>query len=220
VLNLCHAGGHDAPRPLVPGEPLDVEVAMRSIAYAVPAGHRLRLSLSTAYWPWLWPSPEPVEIAVHAGASTLELPLRTPRAEDEALAPFAPPETAPPLPVEELVPARPQHVVTRDEVAGTTSFLMSRRFVGARRFPSGLEYHDDDPITFTIADGDPLSARVECRRRIEVRRGDAWRTRIDMLATMTADADDFHVASVLEAHEGDVRVHVRTASASIPRDHC
>jgi hypothetical protein len=55
---------------------------------------------------------------------------------------------------------------------------------------------------------------------IEVRRGDAWRTRIDMLATMTADADDFHVASVLEAYEGDVRVHVRTASASIPRDHC
>ena len=98
--------------------------------------------------------------------------------------------------------------------------LMSRRFVGARRFPSGLEYHDDDPVVFTIADGDPLSARVECRRRIEVSRGDAWRTRIDMLATMTADADDFHVASVLEAYEGDVRVHVRTASASIPRDHC
>jgi putative CocE/NonD family hydrolase len=221
VLNLCHAGGHDEPAPLVPGAAIDVAVAMRSVAYAVPAGHRLRLSLSSAYWPWLWPSPEPVELAVHTGgASALELPLRPARAEDALLTPFEPPETAAPLPVEELIPARPQHVVTRDEVAGTTSFTMSRRFVRARRFPSGLEYHDDDPITFTIADGDPLSARVECRRRIDVRRGDGWRTRIDVLATMTADEHDFHVASVLEAYDGDTRVHVRTASATIPRDHC
>jgi hypothetical protein len=117
-----------------------------------------------------------------------------------------------------LTPARPQHVVTEDVVAGTTTFVMSRRFAGARRFPSGLEYHDDDPITFTITGEDPLSPTVECRRRIEVARGDAWRTRIEVLATMRCDADSYHVATVCEAFEGDELVHSRTAEASIPRE--
>ena len=164
-------------------------IAMKSVAYAVPAGHTVRLALSTSYWPWLWPSPEPVALTVHTGgASTLELPVRTPHALDDALPPLGPPEIAPRLAVEILDPARPRHEVTEDVVAGTTTFVMSRRFAGARRFPSGLEYRDDDPITFTITGEDPLSPTVECRRRIEVARGDAWSTRIEVLATMTCDA--------------------------------
>ena len=56
----------------------------------------------------------------------------------------------------------PVHLAPHAGVAGTTPFPMSRRFAGARRFPSGIEYHDDDPIPFSLVDEDPLSARVEC----------------------------------------------------------
>jgi len=218
-LNLCHPDDHEHARDVPVGEPFDVRIAMKSVAYAVPAGHRVRLALSTSYWPWLWPSPEPVALTVHTGgASTLELPVRTPHALDDALPPLGPPEIAPRLAVEILEAARPIHEVTEDVVAGTTTFVMSRRFAGARRFPSGLEYRDDDPITFTITGDDALSPTVECRRRIEVARGDAWSTRIEVLATMTSDATDYHVSTVCEAFEGDELVHTRTATASIPRD--
>ncbi len=218
-LNLCHPDDHEHARDVPVGEPFDVRIAMKSVAYAVPAGHSVRLAVSTSYWPWLWPSPEPVALTVHTGgASTLELPVRTPHALDDALAPLGPPEIAPRLAVEILEPARPRHEVTEDVVAGTTTFVMSRRFAGAQRFPSGLEYRDDDPITFTITGEDPLSPTVECRRRIEVARGDTWSTRIEVLATMTSDATDYHVSTVCEAFEGDELVHTRTATASIPRD--
>ncbi len=218
-LNLCHPEDHEHARDVPVGVPFDVRIALKSVAYAVPAGHRVRLALSTSYWPWLWPSPEPVALTVHTGgASTLSLPVRTPHPLDDALAPLGPPEIAPRLRVEILDPARPRHEVTEDVVAGTTTLVMSRRFAGARRFPSGLEYRDDDPITFTIAGDDPLSPSVVCRRRIEVARGDEWSTRIEVVATMTCDATDFHVATVCEAYEGDERVHTRTSSASIPRD--
>ena len=219
VLNLNHRDGHEDAADLEPGVPIDVRIEMKSVAYAVPAGHRLRLALSTSYWPWLWPSPEPVTLTVHTGgASTLRLPVRTPLPLDDTLAPLGPPEVASRLPVEILDPATPMHLVTHDGVAGTTTFRMSRRFAGARRFPSGIEYHDDDPITFTLVDDDPLSARVECRRRIEIRRGEDWVTRIEVSAVMTCDATDYHVATECLAYEGDDLVHTRTASTSIPRD--
>ena len=98
VLNLCHRHGHDRPEPLVPGEVVDVELPLKAIGYAVPAGHRLRLALSTSYWPWVWPSPEPVEVAVTCdGGSCLELPVRPPRPADAELEPFDEPEISAPL---------------------------------------------------------------------------------------------------------------------------
>jgi hypothetical protein len=60
---------------------------------------------------------------------------------------------------------------------------------------------------------------VECRRRIELRRGDAWRTRIEVFAVMTADASDYHLSTVCDAFESDELVHTRTFATSIPRDH-
>ena len=62
VLNLTHREGHDRVVALVPGEPVTVRVPMQSTAYAVPAGHVLRLAVSPTYWPWAWPSPEPVTL--------------------------------------------------------------------------------------------------------------------------------------------------------------
>jgi predicted acyl esterase len=51
LLNLTHRDGSETPRPLEPGRRYRVLVRLNDVAQAVPAGHRLRLSLSTSYWP-------------------------------------------------------------------------------------------------------------------------------------------------------------------------
>jgi predicted acyl esterase len=219
VLNLCHRDGHDRPRGLEPDVAVDVELSLKSVAYAVPAGHRIRLAISTSYWPWLWPSPTPVTLHVTtAGASRLRLPVRPPRTTDGELRSFEPPVSPPPLPLVRLRDRAPQQLVIHDEIARTAQLEMRRNFAGAYRLPSGLEYDDDDPVVFTIREDDPLSARVECERRIELRRGD-WRTRIEVYAQMSADATDYLVSSTVHAYEGNQRVHSRTSTRTIPRRH-
>ena len=217
AMNLCHRDGRDAPRAVTPGETMRVAFTLKAAGYALEPGHRVRLALSTSYWPWLWPSPAPATITVHGG-SALRLPARSPRPDADARIAFAAPETAAPLDVELLRPRAPRLETTHDAITGRTQLVMARDFNGAKRFPSGLEYHDEDPIVFSIVDGDPLSARVECRRRITVRRED-WETRVEVTAVMTADAGNYHVSSTLDAYEGEARIHTAAHAAAIPRDH-
>src|SRR5262249_35970953 len=64
LLNLARREGG---RPVVPGEPMGVEIALNPIAHRFPAGHRLRVAISTGYWPLAWPAPEPVTLSVSHG---------------------------------------------------------------------------------------------------------------------------------------------------------
>ena len=219
ALNLCHRAGHDRPQPLTPGEPVEVTVSLKSTAYALPAGHRLRLAISTSYWPWLWPSPAPATLTIATGgASRLIVPVRAPRPEDDEQPAFGPPETAPPLQVTTLRHRNPFQRTLSDAAAGTVRYELSRDFSGAQRMPSGLELHDHDPVVLEIREGDPLSARVSCRRRIEIGRGD-WRTRIELRSQMTADADDYLLSTQIDAYDGETRVHSRSFIATVPRNH-
>lgn len=225
ALNLCHRDGHGRPATLTPGEPIDVVIPLKSTAYALPAGHRLRLAISTSYWPWLWPSPEPATLSITTGgASHLTVPLRPPPphdaedAQDDEQPAFGPPETAPPLQVTRLRERHPLQVTRHDPATGAVTYTLSRDFSGAQRLPSGLEYHDHDPVTLTIRDGDPLSAAVRCERRIEICRGD-WRTRVELRSEMTADATDYLLSTRIDAYEGDTRIHSRAFTATVPRNH-
>jgi uncharacterized protein len=218
ILNLCHRDGHEHPAPLEPDRPYSVRIPLKAIAYSVPAGHRLRLAISTSYWPWIWPSPEPVTIAVHLGGeSTLRLPVRPARADDDDLRPFGPPETATPLAFEWLQPRRPQVTITRDVASGRVEYRERRSLWGGRRLPDGLEYLDDDPISYTITEGDPLSAEVRFNRTIEIGRG-TWRTRVEAATTMSSTRESFVVSGTLTALEGEESFFTKSYSLSIPRD--
>ena len=96
---------------------------------------------------------------------------------------------------------------------------MSRALWGARRLSNGIEIRDQDPIRFSVVEGDPLSATVECRRVMEIERGD-WRTRINVESRMTADADAFTLVAELDVHDQDELFFSRTYTARIPREHC
>ncbi len=217
VLNLCHRDGHDAPSRLEPGTPVDATVSLKAVAHAFGAGHRVRVSLSTSLWPWIWPAPEPVTVTVLGGA--LELPRWTrPAAADPPVA-FDPPETAPPLPVELLRPPAPHVRVVEDLIGGETRYEMARDFVGTKLLPGGLRYEDADPVRLAVRDEDPLSAVVEADRTVRMTRED-WDVRIEVRSRMTADAEDFHATSTVEAYEAGELVFTTTHDCRVPRDHC
>ncbi|MGE4428036.1 MAG: CocE/NonD family hydrolase [Solirubrobacteraceae bacterium] len=217
VLNLCHRDGHDAPRALEPGVSVDVTVPLKAVAHTLGVGHVLRVSVSTTFWPWLWPSPEPVTITVTGGE--LELPTWTRPADEDPLVSFESAETAEPLDVELLRPPAPHVRVVEDQIGRRTRYEMARDFVGVKLLPGGLRYEDADPVRLTIQDDDPLSATVEADRTVRMTRGD-WDVRIEIRSRMTADADDFHATSTVEAYEADELVFTTTHDCRVPRDHC
>ena len=213
VLNLTHRAGHDRVEPLVPGEPVTVRVPMQSTAYAVPAGHRLRLAVSADYWPWIWPSPEPVTLTVRGG--TVELPVRS--GGDGDVPEFGPPECAPPL-EEETTGAGPLgRWLTRDLATGAADLRFN--WIDARSLltASATELYERNVARYRLVEGDPLSATAACEVDVELNRGD-WRTRVEVRSTMTSDAERFRVTTELDAYEGATRAFSRRWSHAIARD--
>jgi putative CocE/NonD family hydrolase len=220
ALNLSHRHGHEQPTPLVPGERYAVAIRLNAIAYVVPAGHRLRLALSTTYWPWLWPSPEPVRLQVFAGPETyLELPLRTSGADYQPPAHFTEPESGPPLLTRSSASASPAgRRVSREVGAGTVEIVNEPTHMRPVEFlDTGTTYAERGRDVHRIIDQMPLSASTTSERSVTIARGD-WRTRVQAISTMSSTREAYHVTSLLEAYEGDVRVFARTWSAAIPRD--
>src|SRR5262245_60282623 len=218
VLNLTHRHSHEHPEPLVPGETTRVVLELDGIAQAVPAGHRLRLALSPAHWPWLWPAPELATLAVQTVDSSLVLPERPPREEDERLRPFDEPEQAPGLEEETLEAVEGSRAVTRDFASDRTELVFDWAAGGRYRLAEfGLQTGYWTKTTYVIVPTDPLTAEVRCEAATELG-CDGWLTRAEIRSVMDADADSFRVRTELEAFENGERVRRREWSFETPRD--
>ncbi|WNC72743.1 CocE/NonD family hydrolase [Thalassotalea psychrophila] len=57
VLNLKHHSADQQPKPITVGQYYNVQLQLHHIAYQVPAGHKIRVSISNNYWPLIWPTP-------------------------------------------------------------------------------------------------------------------------------------------------------------------
>jgi uncharacterized protein len=215
VLNLTHRDGHDRVEPLVPGEWVSVRVPMQSTAYAVPAGHALRLAVSPAYWPWVWPSPEPVTLTARGGH--VELPVRSASELDAGLRPFGPPETAPGLTKEYSRQGRTGWIVHRDmaEQSVDVEFPWIDHVHVLRE--SGTELSERNVVHYRLREGDPLSAAVEAEVDVGLARGD-WRTRVVARGEMTCTREAFLLTTRLDAYENGMRAFARTWTHEIPRD--
>jgi putative CocE/NonD family hydrolase len=217
LLNLTHRESDEQPAPLEPGRRYTVTVRLNAIAHALPAGHRWRIAISPTYWPWAWPSPEPVTLSIFTGgASLLLLPFRASRAEDATLPDFGPAEGPPPLAVELLQPASPAIAVNRDVATGRVTQTVAEAS-GFRLVVSEREYRSARRDSYTIVEGQPLSAAIQCDRTVTVARG-AWSVRVETRSTMSADATCFHLTNAIDAYEGEMRVATRVWARSIPRD--
>jgi predicted acyl esterase len=220
LLNLAHRVSSEEPSLLEPGHRYSVEVRLGAIAYAVPAGHRLRLAVSPTYWPWAWPSPEPVTLTVVTGpGSFLNLPLRTsPGTEDRPPPHFSEPEAAPPPPYAVLGADGEERSMERDARTGLVRIVAKlSHWPAARLLESGLCYDEQGRDIYQIVLGEPLSARTTSERSITVARGD-WHTRVEARGMLSASAEAFLVTNTLEGYERDARVFARSWHRSVPRD--
>jgi uncharacterized protein len=223
LLNLTHHHSHEQPAPLEPGRQVEVTIQLNAVAHALPAGHRWRVAVSPTYWPHAWPSPEPVTLSLFPGVAEgrercrLTLPVRPPRPEDAELPAFDRPEIAQPLAIEKLGVSSRMRTVRHDVISGTHQILDHAGRGAFRILANGLEYDRRNADTFTIVEGDPLSAQVQCDFTISLRRDD-WRIRIETSSLMSADAAMFRLTNILNAYEGNTRVFHKAWAFSVPRD--
>jgi hypothetical protein len=212
LLNLCHRAGSEEPVPLEPGRRLTVSIPLDAAAYAFRPGHRLRVAVSPTYWPWAWPTPEPVTLTLFAGGpSRLELPVRPPRDEDARTNAFAP------APENTVTNGSSTRTVAHDARTGRHRIVVDR-IRGRRRVrDDGLEVEGAQKDTFTIAEGDPRSAEVECERSLGMSRG-PWSVRVETHSTMSSYSEVFRIVNVIEAYENGARIYSRERSFTVPRD--
>jgi len=223
VLNLTHRDGSEDPQPLEPCRLYPVEVELNGLAQRIPAGHRLRLSVSTSYWPLIWPSPELATITIRTGVSSLHLPVRPPREEDEQLRPFGDPETAPVLDTATLRTGEQSSRIIRD-LAGAVTTLETINDQGTYRIEdTGTVIGSDTREWYSFAWEDPTSARGETRTVRRLERGEDWRTEVVTRSVLSCTETHFLINAQLDAYElddrqGPRRVFSESWDRDIPRD--
>lgn len=218
MLNLSHRESHEFPTPLVPGERYTINVRLNAIGHVLPAGHRWQVAMSPNYWPHAWPSPEPATLKVFSSEQTrLTLPVRPPQERDHELPAFGAPETARVAEREILREESRTRKVHHDLINGVW-VLEDFSDEGARRLlGNGVEYGSTNRNTYTISEGDPLSAEVCCEWTLDVGRSE-WQTRLESVSTMKADAERFFITNELTAFEGQKQVFTKKWNSEIPRD--
>ena len=218
VANLTHLHGsssHEHPQALEPGKRYTVQIQLDDVAYHVPKGHRLRVSLSTSYWPLIWPAPQPVQLTVHTGKSYIDIPQRT-KVRGEKAPVFAPAEAAPPVQLRTIDKPWNRREVTIDQATGERRMVIEDDFGRSTSTEHGLTTWGRGRESYRILPHDPLSARQECHWSMETSRGD-WVTRTETYSAMTASATHWHITGRLEAYEGDTQILVRTWNKKIKR---
>ena len=217
VLNLTHRDGHEHPQPLEPGKRYRVRIGLKHCGFAFKPGHRIRVALSTAYWPLVWPSPEPVTLTVYPGKSTLMLPVRPPRAEDQRLRAFGEPFALSDSGLTVIRPAVPPSKTFEWDVASSELTITSRYEGGAVRFDAiGTTVSTRWEETSRIADADPTTARLRYQQTHEFSR-DAWRVGITTVIDVTCTAQEYILKGEVNTLDGNTPFFSHSWLRRIPR---
>ncbi|MEV1088532.1 CocE/NonD family hydrolase [Streptomyces microflavus] len=219
VLNLAARHGRDRTDDWTPGDTEDVTFDLNGIGHTFPPGHRIRLAVSSAYWPWIWPQAGSAGFTLDADGSFVELPVRR-HTEDPSIT-FGEPEQSEPLGVVypvTLEEPRPERLVVRDVAKGEWRLEVDPRYGGTRVYPDGLEFTEDALETYTIQQGDPLSARTRSDWRIRLHRPEmSWDVEIETRSEIAADDNDFITSDEVICKDGGEVVFHRTWEKRIPR---
>ena len=215
LLNLAHRDGSERPRPMPPGEPETVEIALDACAYRFRAGHRLRLALSTAYFPMVLPPPAAATATIATGEGAW---LDLPAPEVEVLE--VPPPTGPdPLPGwaagEGAADARR---ILRDADGEGVSVEIEADTGEVEHPENEMRWRETRRSDWAVRADDPLSLRGE-ERVTALRRRDGVTTEAKATGALTATATHWRVEASVEAREEGRIVFSRAWRRDIPRDH-
>ena len=222
LLNLCQRDSREFPELLEPDRPYRVRLQLNDLAHVFRAGHRIRLGLSSSYWPIAWPSPDWSTLTVRTNISTLTLPVRPPRAEDEALPEFQAPESAPGTPSTKLRRAAMRRSIEIDLT--TNEMVYTLRSDGgelegatlARIVDIDLEVGYVITKRYRILEDDPLSAQTQLIQQAKFKRRD-WVIRVESQSTLRSTHDAFQFDCHVEAFEGEESVRRCEFIQTIPR---
>ena len=214
VLNLSHRGGASEPCSMPVGKTVQVVFHLDHIAYRLPKGHKLRVSISSSYWPLVWPSPEAATLSLSKG--TMNLPVRRTAKRDEYT--FPPPDAAAPWQTETLREDKSTRRREVDMQTGVVSLIIEDDFGKVRDADHGLIAGSIARERWDIHPDDPLSARGTCHWTEEMERDDI-RLRTETHSHMWSDAETFHLTARVEAYENDTLIYSREHSDQIARDH-
>lgn len=215
LQNLCMRDSRETPMPLEPGKHYRMKIKLDDIAFRVPKGHRLRVSVSTSYFPMMWPAPEPVTLTLHAGKSQLHLPIRK-EISGEAPLSWKSAEAAPPADMTELKKPWNRRETTIDGTSGALNIAIEDDFGEYELHPHGLIVGGAGRETYSILPDDPLSAKMETHWTEERRRGN-WHIRTETYGRMTATKTHWVIWGRIEAFEGKKKVFEKEFNEEIPR---
>ena len=211
MFNLCHRESRETPKPMVPGEVIEVEFALDQMAYRASAGHRLRLAFSNSYWPFVWPSPEAGVLTLTGGS--LDLPVH-----EGSGAEWEPPaaETAEPWKHREIRPGASARRIETDLLTGVHRLIVEDDLGDVENLTHGLVTGETMSELWEICADDPTSARAVHVWEQRLSRGTrAVRTRAE--AEMTCSATELRMTAKLTAWEGDRLVFTRDWDESVDR---
>ena len=219
ALNLTHRENHARPTPLEAGRRYRAEIKLNDIGHRFLPGHRLRVAVSTSYWPVIWPAPRPVRLTIISGRSTISLPIRRQRAEDEGVR-FALPEGTRSAPRKLITTGTVRRTISYD--AATEEELVDvliddgRSIIESIGVETGYRY----TLQYRVHPDDPTTARVESDHDILHRHSQNWDTRIRTHCAVACTETEFIVEADLEALEGERRFFSRSWTQRIARDLC
>ena len=215
LLNLQHHAGHAQARALIQGKRYSATIRLKDVAYELPAGHRLRLAISTSYWPLVMPQPRAATVTLHQ--ARLVLPHRVAAAGTAQPVELGPARAPAPLAVAVLTPpSRGRLKITRDLAADRTIVDVVRNLGAIRIEDVELELQALGSEQYSIAPGDPATARSVTARRAEFRRDD-WHATVTTRSELRAEGPDWRFTATLDAYEGETRLFSRSWNLAIPR---
>jgi uncharacterized protein len=215
LQNLTQRISRATPMPLEPGHRYRMRIKLDDIAYKLPAGHKLRVSISTSYFPMMWPAPENVKLTVYAGASELHLPVRKNLGMEKQVT-FAAPEAAKPVDLKHAKPVSNKREVTVNPKTGETRLEIIDDFGTQVIKPLNLMLWAVARENYSILPDDPLSAKMETHWTEGRKRG-KWAVHTETHGRLTCTKTHWIVWGKIEAYEGKKKVFTKEFNEEIPR---
>jgi len=214
LLNLSHRDSHEFPTALIPGQDYDVQIKLNAMAYVVPKGHKLRISISTAYWPLIWPNPDQATLTFNTDKCSLNVPLNNNPTTTDRIPAYDKPVT---FDGEELAPSAGKRVVHKDYKTGITT-IETREDFGKQFYQSAqsdIQFVMDQQQS--IHQSDPLSAKNDIKVQVDMGR-EGWRTTLKGHYLMTCDKDNFYIQVRWQAYHDQTLIFSKDFSDRIQRN--
>jgi uncharacterized protein len=215
LQNLCLRTSRESPSALEPGKRYKMKIKLDDVAWRVPKGHRLRVSLSTTYFPMMWPAPEAATLTVYAGATELQMPVRG-KVADEKPVTWQNAEAAPAAAITDLKKGFHKREITDDPITGARKLAIVDDFGMQEIKPHGLIVWSTGRETYSILPADPLSASMETHWTEGCKRG-TWETRTETYGRLTASVTHWKIWGKIEAFEGKKLVYSKEFNEEIER---